>query len=126
MCIGPTPTTTDTGGSESLLILSNRRPVEALNDYEELEVPEEYRRPLYMAAYWMAAELTGLYGPEQLSNYQVMYERTVLPYQGNVHKTKLSAVMSPYLNQIRSRHMGRRYQGVRSGVAFDIRAQLGV
>jgi len=126
MCIGPTPTTTDTGGSESLLILSNRRPVEALKDYEELEVPEEYRRPLYMAAYWMAAELTGLYGPEQLSNYQLMYERTVLPYQGNVHKTKLSAVMSPYLNRVRSRHMGRRYQGVRSGVAFDIRAQLGV
>lgn len=126
MCLGPTPTTTDTGGSESLLILSNRRPLEALNDYEELEVPEEYRRPLFQAGYWMAAELTGIYGPEQLSNYQVMYERAVLPYQGNVHKTKLSAVMSPYTNRARSRHLGRRYMGTRSGVAFNIRGQLGI
>ena len=125
ICIGPTPTTTDTGGSESLLLLSNRRPLEALADYEELEVPEEYRRPLYMAGYWMAAELTGIYGPEQLSNYQVLYERTVAPYQGNVHKTQLSVVMSPYTNRRRSFGFGRRYMGTRSGIAFNVRDQLG-
>ncbi|MCK4714752.1 MAG: hypothetical protein KAT35_04200, partial [Candidatus Aenigmarchaeota archaeon] len=66
MTIGPTPTTTDAVGKRSILLLSNRRPIEAQYDWEELEVGEEYRRPLYSAAYWMAAELSGLYDPVAL------------------------------------------------------------
>jgi len=123
--IGPTPTTTDALGKRSILILSNRRPLEAQYDWEELEVPEEYRRPLYAAAYWMAAELTGLYDPRALSAWAQQYEVTVSSYRGNANKTKINAVMSPWLNQTRGGgSSGRRYQS-RNGMNWNVRSQLG-
>jgi hypothetical protein len=122
--IGPTPTTSDSLGKRSIVILSNRRPLEAQHDWEELEVPEKYRRPLYAAAYWMAAELTGIYTPAILSNYEQQYEREVADKRGDANINRVNAVMSPWLNRQRGGSRGTRYQG-RSGITWNVRSQLG-
>lgn len=122
--IGPTPSTTDTVGSESLVIVSNRRPIAPTYDWEELEIPEEYRRALYAAGDLMAAELTGLYGPDRLALYEARYQRAVSPVKGNVDKIEVDEVMSPYMNLQRGRGIGRRYMGVRSGIVWNVRDQL--
>jgi len=110
-----------------MLLLSNRRPIEAQYDWEELEVGEEYRRPLYAAAYWMAAELTGLFSndPDRLAPYKASFLSEVQTKMGDVNKTDVDAIMSPYTNSL-SRYTagGRRYQGG-SGIAWNVRSQLG-
>lgn len=102
------------------MLLSNRRPLNPGYDWQELEIPEEYRRALYNAAYWMAAELTGLYPPERLVSFEQTYQRSVTGLKGNRIKDELDAVRSPYTNTIRAYNRGRRYMGIRSGIAYDI------
>lgn len=127
MLIGPTPTTTDALGTRSILLLSNRRPIEAQADWEELEVGEEYRRPLYAASYWMAAELTGLFSndPNRLALFRGQFISEVETLMGDVNKNDVDAIMSPWLNaQRRGGAAGRRYQGS-SGITWNVRSQLG-
>lgn len=123
MTIGPTPTTTDAVGKRSILLLSNRRPIEAQYDWEELEVGEEYRRPLYSAAYWMTAELSGLYDPVALDNFRTAFEKEVVLKMGDSNKNDIDAIMSPWLNS-GGGGAGRRYQGERSGITWNVRSQL--
>ena len=126
MTIGPTPTTSDSVGKRSILLLSNRRPIEAQKDWEELEVGEEYRRPLYSAAYWMAAELAGLFSndPNRLAVFKQAFLSEVQTKMGDVNKNDVDAIMSPYTNSLGGGAVGgRRYQG-RSGIAWNVRNQL--
>jgi hypothetical protein len=128
MLIGPTPTNTDALGTRSILLLSNRRPIEAQHDWEELEVGEEYRRPLFAAGYWMAAELSGLFSndPNRLGMFKGQFISEVETLMGDVNKNDVDAIMSPYLNsQVRGGAAGRRYQGERTGITWNVRSQLG-
>ena len=123
MLIGPTPTTSDSAGLRNMLLLSNRRPIVAQYDWEELEVGEEYRRPLYAAAYWIGAELSGLYDTTRLDSFREGFLKEVERKMGDVNKNDVDAVMSPWTNQ-RGGGVDRRYEG-RSGIAWNVRDQLG-
>lgn len=127
MMIGPTPTTTDTIGERSIVLLSNRRPLEAQYDWEELEVSEEYRRPLYTAAYWMAAELTGIFAndPNRLGSFRNAFLAEVVNQMGDVNKNDVDEIMSPWTNRrLGGGAYGRRYQGSRSGLTWNVREYL--
>lgn len=126
MVIGPTPTTSDSAGKRSILLLSNRRPIEAQEDWEELEVGAEYRRPLYSAAYWMAAELSGLFSndPTRLSAFKQAFLSEVQTKMGDSNKNDIDAIMSPWTNRGGGGVSGRRYQGG-SGITWNVRNQLG-
>jgi hypothetical protein len=119
MLIAPTPSTSDAAGSESIVVLCNTRPKFPEHDFDPIELPFQFLRPLEACALWKAAERAG---DEEsvVGTLEEKYERIVTRYQGDIYRPPIEEIMTAYGNRNHgSRARGRRYQDSR-GIAWDI------
>jgi len=119
MLLAPTPSTTDTIGSESIEVLCNTQPKLPEHDFDPIEVPEQFMRPIQACLAWKAAERAG--DEESIvDNLEVKYERIVTQYQGNIYRPPIEESMTAFGNRHSGRRVAeRRFQDSR-GIAFDI------
>jgi hypothetical protein len=107
--IGPTPSSSDTVGSESVYIRGRRNPQTLTEDDDPVEVPERYRPALLRCIHWKTAERMGTFTPADLRKMEMTYKQTAGEFTGDeTNKWARNQTISPWLN--------RRYKGNRYGV----------
>jgi hypothetical protein len=118
--IGPAPSSSDTLGSESLMMSGTRMPRIPQEDDDPIEIPEHYEQPLLACIKWQVADLRGILEPAEVLAYKFAYQQEVRGYRGDVFRPPFNRPISPWRNRVRtaSRH-GRRDQ-TRNGLAWDI------
>lgn len=119
MKIGPTPSTSDTTGSESLEILCNTVPRFPVQDDDPIEIPQKFERPIRACLMWRAAERAGD-DQNSVDRLETKYDAVVRRYQGDIYETPLDEPMSAWSNRHRGARMReRRFEDSR-GIPWDI------
>lgn len=118
MWIRPTPSASDVLGTESIVVLYNKMPLLPTEDHHVIEVPDRYRQPLLRCLYWQAAELAGIYDPDQIDRYEGRYKRDVREYQGDIYRPP-EQVMTAMGNRRGGKVRGYRDQGP-SGIRWNL------
>jgi len=108
--IGPTPSASDTVGTESLEILYTSTPTIPDKDSDVLEIPDKYEQPLQRAGEWQAAILTGTFSRMELDGYERTYKMSVLPYKHDIFRPPMGRQLTVWGNRHNVRNAGRKYQ----------------
>jgi len=118
--IYPTPDSSDTGGSESLIMLYNKVPDIPTDDDDVLEIDERYRPLLIKCAYWQANRLSGVYqtNPQFLEFLENDYKATVPYYESDSFAPPATESLSIWDNMKRVGNDGRRFEGSSSGGVY--------
>jgi len=118
--IGPPASSSDTAGSESILMSGYRKPRMPQEDDDPIEVPEHYEVPLVACARWQMAELMGIYTPAEVLSFEEIYRREVNRYTGDVDRPPYNRPISPWRNRQRSASKRGRRDQTRNGLVWDI------
>lgn len=119
MWIGPTPSASDTVGSESMEILYAARPTLPEEDDDPIEIPEKYKPALLKCLVWKAAELRGTASQQELEALEAFYTQTVMKYRGDVWQTPLNKPLTVWGNRNPARYGESRYM-TPSGLKWNI------
>jgi hypothetical protein len=116
--IGPTPTESDTIGSESICVLYYALPKLPLDDDDAIEMDERYKPPLLKALEWKAAER---WGKEfnYVMNLESVYKATANNYRGDLNRPDLRQPLTVSGNRSIATRYGLKNQ-VPSGIRYDI------
>lgn len=102
--IGPTPASSDTIGSESILIECNSIQLPSEDD-DPIEIPRNYRRALQACLMWKAAERTGA-DDNIVHILEANYQNSVRSKRGDIYRPPTDQIMSVVQNR---RGRVRRY-----------------
>jgi hypothetical protein len=117
--IGPTPSNSDSIGSESLQILCNTEPRLPTQDDDPIELPRKFERPILACLRWKAAERAGD-EDAKVDRFELRYDTIVRTYQGDIYRPPLDEPISAWgLRRRGNRFRDRRFQDSR-GIAYDI------
>lgn len=117
--LGPTCSENDTIGTERILVLYVRKPLVPQYDWEELEIGEYYTEVLEKCMKWKAADLTGIYSPDTLAGYEVVYRESAERYAMDVMRPPLTGVMTVWGNRGTRAAVGVKDQ-TPNGIAWDL------
>lgn len=119
----PTPSTSDTPGTERLWIEHDIQPYLPTRDHEFLDIPERYTDCFYSCVEWHAARQTGTHNPRAVAEYKQLYEDELLKFQGDIHEVPRGEIITPWSNRHPGSH-GSANQGVVSGNVYDVDGML--
>ena len=107
--IGPTPSASDTIGTESLEILYTSVPNLPDKDSDILEIPDKYEQPLQRAGEWQAAILTGTFSQNELTGFEGKYQRAVQLFKHDIFRPPMGKQLTVWGNRHSIRNAGRKY-----------------
>lgn len=119
LLIAPVPTSSDTVGAESILIQYSAVPQLPSDDSHIIEIPEQYYECIYKCSQWQIGQLSSKYGLNELEGMQVVYEKEIAKYAGDVNRPPTSEPVNVWKNR-RIRGRGGRRDSTLSGVTFNL------
>jgi hypothetical protein len=118
--LGPTPTTSDTLGTENIEVLYHACPEYPKKDTDLIELDEHYRELLQKAVEWKAGERTGKQAAEVAALKQ-LYDLDVRKYQGDIYGPPLRRPLTVWGNRNLAARRGVKDQ-TPNGVKWDLPA----
>lgn len=112
MWIRPTPSASDTVGSESVEIQYNAQPKLPTRDTDRIEIPEKYEIVMRKCLMWQAADLTGKYDPSEMEVFEQYYNIEASKYKGDIWQPPLAGPMSVWNNRYPVRVHGVKDQSL--------------
>ena len=106
MWIAPTPSASDTVGTENVLVIGCQEPHIPDNDYELIEIPREYERVLKACLRWQMQDYSGIDvdNPGMLEGLRIGYETLARKFAGDIYAPPITRQLTTW---------GNRYPAVR-------------
>ena len=118
MRLSPTPSSSDTEGSESIEILYNDSPNLPERDSDPIEIPERYYRTLITCGVWQTRFLMGNEDDATLTGLEQKYNIQASKDMGDVWKPPHGRPISPWINRQGVSGSRSRYQ-TSGGVSWN-------
>jgi hypothetical protein len=119
----PTPSSSDTPGTERMHVSYDKEPFLPTQDYEYLDIPVQFTDAFYACCAWQVSMQTGTHSPAQVQKYKEMYEQELAVFGGNIHQVARGQIITVWGNR---QAAGIQYsgRGTISGHLYDTDAML--
>ena len=97
--IGPTPSASDTIGSESIIVLYNSILQVPEEDDDPIEIPQKFIEPIQECLKWKVAQLIPDYTDKEIKGLEGYYLATVARYAGDIYRPPINEPISPWTNR---------------------------
>jgi len=123
MWLAPTPSSSDTEGTERLWISYDIEPYLPTLDWHYLDIPQRYTDCFYACCEWQVSRQTGTHKPPAVAQYKKLYEDEVAVFGGDIHEIARGEIITVWNNRFPGNY-GHANQGVVSGNIYDVAAML--
>jgi hypothetical protein len=117
--IGPTPSTSDANGTNSIEIMYNKVPELPQDDTDKLQIPDHYKTLLIDCARWQTALLSGKYDLANINNFRMVYKANLPEYAKDVNRPPYGKTLTMWNNRNGRSGRSRKYTTA-SGNRWDL------
>ena len=119
----PTPSTSDSVGTERLWISFDIQPFLPTEDYEYLDIPEKFLDAYKACLEWTVSMQTGTHKPKAVAEYKQLYVDELLTFQGDIHEVARGQIMTPWGNRYPT-NSRQGNMGTNSGNIYDVNSMV--